>query len=105
MRLTAAVAVGLISACMAQAQQIKQPRVIMPPAPGVNRPSTVAAPPVVTSSAAELAKIEQQTARLRTSKPVTHSSSAVAATPALDLGKNKPIRAGRSTRPVSPHSH
>ena len=104
----AGVAIVLISASMALAQQvfgqqIKEPAVHVRPAPGMSTHSAVAPPPVNNSSAAQLAKIEQQTARVRSSKPVVHHpSSGAAATPALDLGKNKPVRSGRSPQPTNP---
>jgi type IV secretory pathway VirJ component len=102
MKLTAVVAIVLISACMALAQQIKEPGKSLP---GMKAHSTVAPPPVTKSSSDQLAKIEQQTARVVATKPVVHHSSAVAATPALDLGKNKPIRSARSPQPGLPNGH
>jgi hypothetical protein len=102
MKFTAAVAVVLISACMALAQQIKEPG---KPLPGIKAHSTVAPPPVTKSSSDQLAKIEQQTARVVATKSVAHHSSTVAATPAIDLGKNKPIRAGKTPQPGLPKGH
>jgi hypothetical protein len=98
------ITVVLFSACLALAQQRKDPAANVP---GIKDHSAVPPPPIVTSSnssAAQLAKIEQQTARVRASKPVAHANS-VAATPALDLGKNKPVRAARSPEPGLPNSH
>lgn len=99
------IAVVLLSACLASAQQIRQPKATVP---DIKDHSAVAPPPIVnttsSSSAAQLAKIEQQTARVRASKPVTHSNP-VAATPALDLGKNKPVRAARSPQAGLPGKH
>jgi hypothetical protein len=99
------IAVVLLSACLASAQQIKQPKATVP---DINEHSAVAPPPIVnatsSSSAAQLAKIEQQSARVRASKPVTHANT-VAATPALDLGKNKPVRGARSPQPGIPGGH
>ena len=106
MRFTAVAAVVLISACMAvaqdpnQSQKLKDPIVRVRPT-AVGSVHTTVAPTSVTSSsassAAQLAKIEQQTARVRSNNTVTHHpSTSVAATPALDLGKNKPLRVGRS---------
>ena len=102
MRFTAMVAVVLVSGGMALAQKLREPGVRVPPAPGISPHSTVAPPPVKNSSA-ELSRIEQQTARMRRNKPVAHhSSSSPTAAPALDLGKNKPIRANPSPRPANP---
>jgi type IV secretory pathway VirJ component len=99
------ITVVLLSACLASAQQIKQPKSTVP---SIKDHSAVAPPPIVnttsSSSAAQLAKIEQQTARVRAPKPVTHANT-VAATPALDLGKNKPVRAARSPQPGLPGGH
>jgi hypothetical protein len=103
MRFTAVVAVVLVSGGMALAQKIKEPVMRLRPAPGTSAHSTVAPPPVTNSSAAELTRIEQQTARVPLNKPVAHHSSGSAtATPALDLGKNKPIRVTRSPRLANP---
>jgi len=113
MRFTAVAAVVLISACMAvaqdpnQSQKLKDPIVRVRPT-AVGSVHTTVAPTSVTSSsassAAQLAKIEQQSARVRASKPVTHANT-VAATPALDLGKNKPVRGARSPQPGIPGGH
>ncbi len=107
MRFTAAVAVVLISGGLALAQKLKDPVVHLGPAPRLSAHSTVAPPPITSSSAspaAELARIEQQTARLRSNKPVAHPpSSIVKATPALDLGKNKPVRVGRPPQAAKPN--
>jgi hypothetical protein len=104
MRFAAAVAVVLILGSMALGQKLKNPVPPVRSAPGTARHSTVAPPPVTRSSgspAAQLAKIEQQTARLRSNKAVSHApSSNVKTMPALDLGKNKPVRAGRSAVPA-----
>jgi hypothetical protein len=103
MKFTAAFAVVLISASLGLAQKIKDP--------DANRAdmkahSTVAPPPVGKASSDQLTKIEQQTARTAVRKPVVrHSSTTVAATPAVDLGKNKPIRAGKTPQPGLPQSH
>src|SRR5260370_33774711 len=103
MRFTAVVAVVLVWGGVVLAQKIKEPTVRLRPAPGTSAHSTVAPPPVTNSSAAELTRIEQQTARVRLNNPVVHhSSGAATATPALDLGKNKPIRPTRSPRPANP---
>jgi len=103
MRFTAVVAVVLVGGGMALAQKIKEPVVRVRPAPGISAHSTVTPPPVKNSSAAELSRIEQQTARVRPNRPVAHhSSSSPTATPALDLGKNKPIRVTRSPQPANP---
>jgi hypothetical protein len=102
------IAMILLSAGLASAQQIKDPSANVP---GIKDHSAVAPPPIVqtspastTSAAAQLAKIEQQTARARAPKPVTHANT-VAATPALDLGKNKPVRGARSPQPGIPGGH
>lgn len=104
MKLAAVVAVVLISGYMALAQQqIKEPSATMPAA---KTHSTVAPPPVTRSSADQLAKIEQQTSRVAVAtKPVVHHSSTVAATPALDMGKNKPVPHTKSAQPGLPKSH
>jgi hypothetical protein len=97
MRFTTVVAVVLISGSVAVAQQPNHPRV--PPAPGLshNHGTDVQLPATSSSAstAAQLAKIEHQTARVHSNKPAAHSSANVKTTPALDLGKNKPIHAGR----------
>ncbi len=105
MRLTAAIAAVLISGSMALAQKIKDPVVHARPTTGVSASNTVAPVPVTNSSAAQLAKIEQQTARVRSAKPVAHNSGSLAATPALALGKNKPVRSTRLPRPSNPNNH
>ena len=107
MRLIAGVAAVLISGSMALAQQIKEPVVHVRPAPGTTvHHSVVTPPPVNNSSATELTRIEQQTARVRTAKPVAHHSPTTTTTnPALDLGKNKPIRVIRSPEPTIPSNH
>ena len=105
MRLTAIVAAVLISGSVSLAQQIKAPVVKVRPAPGTTVHHAVVPPPSANnSSAAQLAKIEQQTARTRTAKPVVHHASA-ATTPALDLGKNKPIHVSSSPQAHNPASH
>ena len=103
MKFTATFAVVLI-ASLSLAQKMKDP--------SANRPdlkahSTVAPPPVTRASSDQLTKIEQQTARTAVTKPVVvrHTSTPVAATPAMDLGKNKPIRAGKTPQPGLPQSH
>ncbi len=103
MKFTAAFAVVLISASLMLAQQIKDPDANHPE---MKAHSTVAPPPVGKSSSDQLAKIEQQTARTAASKPVVrHASTTVAPTPAVDMGKNKPIRAGRTPQPGLPQGH
>jgi hypothetical protein len=108
MKFTAAFAVVLISAGMALApqtlaQQIKDPDANLP---AMKAHSTVAPPPVGKASSDQLTKIEQQTARTAVSKPVVrHTSTTVAATPAIDLGKNKPIQKARTPQPGLPQSH
>jgi hypothetical protein len=103
MKFTATLAVVLISASLTLAQQIKEPGANLP---DMKAHSTVAPPPVGKASSDQLTKIEQQTARRAVSKPVVrHTSTSVAATPALDLGKNKPIRAGKTPQPGLPQSH
>jgi hypothetical protein len=103
MKLTPVVAVVLISGCMALAQQqIKEPSATLPTA---KTHSTVAPPPVTKSSADQLTKIEQQTARVAVTPPAVHHTSTVAATPALDLGKNKPVPHTKSAQPGLPKSH
>ena len=103
MRFTAVVAFLLVSGGMVLAQKMKEPVVRVHPAAGTSAHSTVAPPPVTNSSATELSRIEQQTARVRLNKPVAHhSSSRPTVPPALDLGKNKPIRAPRSPQPANP---
>ena len=96
MRLTTAVAVVLVLGSMALAQKSNQPRV--PPAPGLshNHGTDVQLPATSSSAstAAQLAKIEHQTARVHSSRPVAHSAN-VKTTPALDLGRNKPVHVGR----------
>jgi hypothetical protein len=96
MRFAAVVAVFLISGSMALAQKIKQPTVHEPPAHGVSVHHSAAPPPAANASAAQLAKIEQQSARVKSNKLAHQPSSSVKATPALDLGKNKPVRAAGS---------
>lgn len=107
MRFTAAVAGVLISACTVQAQdqKLKDPTLRVGPTT-VGSAHSAVAPTSVTnssaSSAARLAKIEQQTARVHSNETVAHRpSTSVAATPALDLGKNKPVRVGRSPQSVN----
>ncbi len=107
MRLTTVVAVVLISGSMALAQKPKQPRV--PPAPGLSYDHGTDVPLPATSSsastAAQLAKIEHQAARLHSNKPAAHSSANVKTTPALDLGRNKPVQAGRPPQPANQNGH
>jgi hypothetical protein len=107
MRFTTAVAVVLISGSVALAQNQKQPRV--PAAPGLshNHGTDVQLPATTSSAstAAQLAKIEQQTARVHSNKPVAHSAANTKTTPALDLGKNKPVRAGRPLVSTNPNGH
>jgi hypothetical protein len=86
----------LMLGSMVRAQKIKQPPVYEHPARGVSAHHTAALPPATNSSAAQLAKIEQQTARVKSNKAAHQPSTSVKATPALDLGKNKPVRAARS---------
>ena len=108
MRFAAVVAVVLISGGMALSQKLKDPVPRTRPAPATLQHSTFAPPPGSASSAAsatELAKIEQQRARVRSPKPATHPVSNGTATPALDLGKNKPVRTGRSPVPTNPNVH
>lgn len=110
MRPTVAVAAVLIFGSMSLApqilaQQTKEPVAKVPPAHGVTVHHAVPPPPSANnSSAAQLAKIEQQTARTRTAKPVVHQTSA-ATTPALDLGKNKPIHVSSPPQAHNPASH
>lgn len=105
MRLTAAVAVALIFGSLSLAQQLKEPVVKVRPAPVTTVHHAVVPPPSANnSSAAQLAKIEQQIARTRTAKPVVHHPTA-ATTPALDLGKNKPIHVSKSPQSNNPASH
>ncbi len=105
MRFAAVAAIVLISGSMALAQKIKQPTAHEPPAPGVSVHHAVAPAPVTNSSAAQLAKIEQQTARVRSNKAAHQPSTSVKSTPALDLGKNRPVRTGRSSRPTNAGGH
>jgi hypothetical protein len=108
MKFTATLAVVLISASMALAPQILAQQIKGPDAnrPDMKAHSTVAPPPVGKASSDQLAKIEQQTARTAAKKPVVrHTSTTAAATPALDLGKNKPVRAGKTPQPGLPQSH
>jgi hypothetical protein len=108
MKFTASFAVVLISASLMPGQQILAQQIKDPDAnrPAMKAHSTVAPPPVGKASSDQLTKIEQQTARTAVSKPVVrHTSAAVAATPAIDLGKNKPIRAGKTPQPGLPQSH
>jgi hypothetical protein len=103
MRFAAVVAVVLISVGMALAQKAKDPVVHVRPAPRVSAHGPAASPSATNSSAAELTRIEQETARKRLNKPVAHHSpGSSTATPALDLGKNKPIRVSRSPQPANP---
>ncbi len=109
MRFTTTVAVVLISQGMALGQKLKDPVVPVRPAPVASRHSTVAPPPVTNSSAssaAELTRLEQQAARVRLNQPAAHhppsNTANPAATPALDLGKNKPIRVTASPQPANP---
>ncbi len=105
MRFTAAALVVLVSGSLALAQQIKEPGVKVRPAPGLGvHNSVVTLPPAKNASAADLAKIEQQTARVRSPKPLVHHTSTTTAPPPLDLGKNKPIHVSRS-QPHNPASH
>ena len=104
MRFAAVAAVVLISGSMALAQKIKQPTAHEPPAHGVSVHHAVAPAPVTNSSAAQLAKIEQ-TARVRSNKAAHQPSTSVKSTPALDLGKNRPVRTGRSSRPTNAGGH
>jgi hypothetical protein len=97
MRLITAAAVVLISAS-AVAQKPKPTKLYAPPVVA-SAPATGSSP----NTAAQLARIEQQTAHLRSTKPVTHASPTVKATPALDLGKNKPIHASHSPAPTVAH--
>jgi hypothetical protein len=109
MRFAAVVALVLISGSMALAQKIKDTVPPVRSAPGSSRQTTVAPPPVTSSSAssaAQLSRIEQQTASLQSNKPATHPlSSSVKTTPALDLGKNKPVRASRSSQRTNRNGH
>jgi hypothetical protein len=106
MRFAAPFAVVLISATMVLAQAPKDPAVKMPPLPGTKPHSSQTAPlPAANTSAAQLAKIEQSTPRVRTTKPIVHHPTTTTATPALDLGKNKPVRAGRSPQPTNANGH
>jgi hypothetical protein len=107
MRFAAVVAVVLMSGTVALAQKIKD---TVPPvhSPSVGARHSAVTPPVKSSpaaSASELDKIERQTTRVRSSKPVPHNSGNVATTPALDLGKNKPVRSARSPQPGNPNNH
>jgi hypothetical protein len=108
MKFTATFAVVLISASMALAPQVLAQQIKDPDAnlPAMKAHSTVAPPPVGKASSDQLTKIEQQTARTAVSKPaVRHTSTTVAATPAIDLGKNKPIPAAKTPQPGLPQSH
>jgi len=108
MKITAAFAVVLISAGLALAPQVLAQQIKEPDAnrPDMKAHSTVAPPPVGKASSDQLTKVEQQTARTAGSRPaVRHTSTTAAATPALDLGKNKPIRAGKTPQPGLPQSH
>jgi hypothetical protein len=105
MRFAAVVAVVLISGGMALSQKLKDPVLHTGPAPSTLPHSTVLPPPVAASSpasAAELARIEQQTARVRSPKPAAHPVPNGAATPALDLGKNKPVPSSRRPQQANP---
>ena len=108
MSFTAAIVVVLISAAMTLAQKPSQPRANVPPAPGLSHShGAVPQPPVTKSSvttAAQLSKIEHQSAGLHSNPPVTHQAN-VKATPALDLGKNKPVRGGRSPQRTNHNGH
>ena len=97
MRFTTVVAIILISGSMALAQQSNQPRVPPPPGLSHNHGTDVQLPATSSSAstAVQLSKIEQQTARVHSNKRVAHSSANVKTTPALDLGRNKPVHAGR----------
>jgi hypothetical protein len=97
MRLIAAAAVVLISASVV-AHKPKPAKLYAPPVVA-SVPATGSSP----NTAAQLARIEQQTAHLRSTKPVTHATPAVKATPALDLGRNKPVHASRSPQPTVHH--
>jgi len=102
MKLAAIFAVVLISGTLAVAQ--KDPH--MPAMPGVKQRHTdFAPPPPAATSAAELARIEQSSPKLRTVKPVVNRPPAVATAPAVDFGKNRPIRAGRSPQPTKANGH
>jgi len=104
MRFTAVVATVVICGGLALAQKPKDP---VPRTPSMSNSgrSTVAPTPLSKSSAAELSKIEQHT-RVASNKTAEHrASGSAAATPALNLGKNKPIRASRSPQPTNPNGH
>ena len=106
MRFIATALVVLISGSLVLAQQIKEPGVKVRPAPGLGvHNSVVTLPPANNSSAADLARIEQQTARVRSAKPVVHHPATVTAAPPVDLGKNKPIHVSRSPQSHNPASH
>ena len=111
MRLTAAIAVVVLSGVTLLAQKAKDPTLYAPPTPrALGHNHSVVAPPPATSSsassAAELARIEQQTVRVRSNRAAAHPPSTnVTTTPALDLGKNRPIRAGRPIMSTKPNSH
>ena len=104
MRFRTVVTVVLISGSMALAQKSNQPRV--PPAPGLSYNHGTDVPLPATSSsastAAQLAKIEHQTARVHSNRPVAHSAN-VKTTPALDLGRNKPVHVGRPIQTANGH--
>lgn len=109
MRFAAVVALVLISGSPALAQKMKDtvPPVYHPPATvhhGAAAPPLVA--PSSASSAAQLAQIEAQSARVRSNKPAARQPAGnVKTDPASDLGKNKPVRAGRSPQPTNPNNH
>jgi hypothetical protein len=108
MRFMKVVAFVLISAVMALAQKPKQPRAYVPPAPGTHSHGADVPPPVASpsaSTAAQLAKIEQQTARMHSNKPVAHSAANGKTTPALDLGRNKPVHGGRPPHRANQNGH
>ncbi len=83
MRFAAVAAIVLISGSMALAQKTKQPTAHEPPAPGVSVHHAVAPAP----------------------KAAHQPSTSVKSTPALDLGKNRPVRTGRSSRPTNAGGH
>ncbi len=91
------IAIVVLISASAVAQKPKPAKLYAPPVASV--PATSSS----SSTAAQLARIEQQSAHLRSAKPVTHATPSVKAAPALDMGKNKHVYASRSPLPTGRH--
>ena len=105
MRFAATFAVALLSGSLAFAQGQKDPFVQARRRSGVAAPNPVSSP-AGNSSATALSKIEHSTATLRSPRPVAlHNTAAPPAAHALDLGKNKKIRAASSHQSAQVRKH